>query len=83
MRLCIFGPKGAIQICYYYYYYYIALNLSNITRTIHTNNNNKCFTVLAPGKPGTRKRSSLAISGFFCDIRLFDGTFLLSQQPHR
>jgi len=21
-RLCIFGPKGAIQICYYYYYYY-------------------------------------------------------------
>jgi len=22
-RLCIFGPKGAIQIRYYYYYYYI------------------------------------------------------------
>jgi len=22
-RLCIFEPKGAIQICYYYYYYYI------------------------------------------------------------
>jgi len=22
-RLCIFGPKGAIQICYYYYYYYV------------------------------------------------------------
>jgi len=22
--LCIFGPKGAIQICYYYYYYYYA-----------------------------------------------------------
>jgi len=22
MRLCIFGPKGAIQIRYYYYYYY-------------------------------------------------------------
>ena len=21
-RLCIFGPKGAIQIRYYYYYYY-------------------------------------------------------------
>jgi len=21
LRLCIFGPKGAIQICYYYYYY--------------------------------------------------------------
>ena len=21
-HLCIFGPKGAIQICYYYYYYY-------------------------------------------------------------
>ena len=21
-RLCIFGPKGAIQIHYYYYYYY-------------------------------------------------------------
>ena len=20
--ICIFGPKGAIQICYYYYYYY-------------------------------------------------------------
>jgi len=22
LRLCIFGPKGAIQIRYYYYYYY-------------------------------------------------------------
>jgi len=21
-RLCIFGPKGAIQVHYYYYYYY-------------------------------------------------------------
>ena len=25
-RLCIFGPKGAIQICYYYYYYYYFLD---------------------------------------------------------
>jgi len=24
-HLCIFGPKGAIQIRYYYYYYYYAL----------------------------------------------------------
>ena len=24
-RLCIFGPKGAIQIRYYYYYYYLLL----------------------------------------------------------
>jgi len=24
MCLCIFGPKGAIQIRYYYYYYYIS-----------------------------------------------------------
>jgi len=22
-HLCIFGPKGAIQMCYYYYYYYL------------------------------------------------------------
>jgi len=22
-RLCIIGPKGAIQIRYYYYYYYL------------------------------------------------------------
>ena len=26
-RLCIFGPKGAIQIRYYYYYYYYYYHL--------------------------------------------------------
>jgi len=32
-RLCIFGPKGAIQIRYYYdYYYYLTLNISETAK---------------------------------------------------
>ena len=35
-RLCIFGPKGAIQIryyyYYYYYYYYLTLNISEMAK---------------------------------------------------
>jgi len=32
LRLCIFGPKGAIQIRYYYYYYYYYTLLHEITQ---------------------------------------------------
>jgi len=30
-RLCIFGPKGAIQIRYYYYYFYYYYSTSKPT----------------------------------------------------
>jgi len=33
LRLCIFGPKGAIQIRYYYYYYYYYPMQPKVTKT--------------------------------------------------